>query len=65
MLYEVITQPFINWTRDNDIMRSVLMVGISYDSDPHAAHDIVFKVLKEHPAVLAEPEPSVLLWDFA
>lgn len=61
----VITKPFINWTRGDDIMRTVLTVGVSYDGDPNQALEAVTQVLIAHPAVLETPAVKVLLWDFA
>ena len=60
----VITKPFTNWTRSDDIMRTVLMVGISYDDDPHQAVALIMQQLKAHPAVLDDPGSKVLLWDY-
>ncbi|MGB5443236.1 MAG: mechanosensitive ion channel domain-containing protein [Gammaproteobacteria bacterium] len=60
----VITKPFINWTRSDDIMRTVLMVGISYDDDPHQAAALILEQVKAHLAVLTDPGPKVLLWDY-
>ncbi len=60
----VITKPFTNWTRTDDIMRTVLMVGISYDDDPHQAVALILEHVKAHPAVLTDPGAKVLLWDY-
>ncbi len=60
----VITKPFINWTRTDDIMRTVLMIGISYDDDPHQAVDIIKKQVTSHPAVITDPGSKVMLWDY-
>ena len=60
----VITKPFINWTRSDDIMRTVLMVGISYDDDPHQAVALIMEQVKAHPAVLTNPGTKVLLWEY-
>lgn len=61
----VITKPFINWTRSDDIMRTVLMIGISYDDDPHHALEIVRETVLAHPAVLSDPSAKFLLWEYA
>ncbi len=61
----VITKPFINWTHGDDVMRTLLLVGIGYDDDPNAAMALVADILREHPAVLDNPAPKVLLWEFA
>ena len=41
--------------------REEFMVGIGYDDAINAAQEIARKVLAEHPAVLNDPEPSVLV----
>jgi potassium efflux system protein len=60
----VITRPFTNWSRIEDIMRTVLMVGISYEDDPHQAVELVLKKVKAHPSVLVDPGSKVLLWEY-
>ena len=60
----VITKPFTNWTRSDDIMRTVLMVGISYNDDPHQAVKLIKDIVTSHPAVLIDPGSKVLLWEY-
>lgn len=62
---DVIGNAFTNWTHGDRVLRSVLWVGISYDADPHRAQQIIEQILQECPAILQEPQPLVLLWDFA
>jgi small conductance mechanosensitive channel len=45
----------------NPNRREDFIVGIGYDDAISHAQDVVLKVLAEHPAVLAEPEPLVLV----
>ena len=45
----------------NPKMRSDFIVGIGYDDSPARAQEIIHDVLDEHPAVLKDPEPLVLL----
>ena len=61
----VITKPFTNWTRGDDIMRTVLLVGISYNDDPHKAIALIKELLQQNGNILADPAPKVLLWDYA
>ncbi len=61
----VITKPFTNWTHGDDVLRTVLMVGIGYDDDPMHAIAVLKSILSEHPAVVPDPAPKVLLWEFA
>jgi potassium efflux system protein len=60
----VITRPFVNWTRSDDVMRTLLEIQISYDSDPHEARQALLDILKGHPEVLVTPGPAVRLWNF-
>jgi potassium-dependent mechanosensitive channel len=61
---EVISNAFTNWTHNDDIVRTVMTVGTSYAADPHRVKEILEALVRAHPAVLTEPEPGVLLWDF-
>jgi small conductance mechanosensitive channel len=45
----------------NPNRREDFMVGIGYDDSISFAQEVVLKVLAEHPAVLNEPEPLVLV----
>lgn len=58
-------EAFTNWTHQDRVLRTMLLIGVSYDADPHAAKAIIERTVHEHEAVLKEPEPSVLLWEFA
>jgi len=44
--------------------REDFVVGIGYDDSINAAQEVARKVLKDHPAVLKDPEPSVLADSF-
>ena len=45
----------------NPNRRDDFMVGIGYEDSISSAQDVVLKVLAEHPAVLDDPEPLVLV----
>ncbi|MFU8894861.1 MAG: mechanosensitive ion channel domain-containing protein [Gammaproteobacteria bacterium] len=45
----------------NPNRREDFIVGIGYEDSISSAQDLVLKVLADHPAVLAEPEPLVLV----
>lgn len=62
---EVITNAFVNWTHRDKVLRTVLIVGVSYDNDPHSVKAVLEQVLKDNDAVLDDPAPLVLLWEFA
>jgi potassium efflux system protein len=61
---DVISNAFTNWTHSNNILRTVLMVRVSYRADPHLVQRLIGEALKNHPDVLEEPEFLVLLWTF-
>lgn len=61
---DVISNAFINWTRSDDIVRTVLNIGIGYDSDPHRAKAVMEQVLQAHSATLRDPPPQVWLAEF-
>lgn len=61
---DVITNAFTNWTHTDKVIRTVLMLRVAYDADPHKVRSILERAVFIHPAVMAEPEPLVLLWEF-
>lgn len=62
---EVVGNAFTNWTHNDRILRTLLVIGISYDSDPHQAQAILKKILADNQDVLTDPAPQVLFWEFA
>ncbi|WP_295454591.1 mechanosensitive ion channel domain-containing protein [uncultured Thiodictyon sp.] len=60
----VISGDFTNWTRTDDILRTVLSVGISYQDDPDQAITLVRDILAGYAPVLRQPAPQVSLWEF-
>ena len=60
---ELITGRVLNWTHKTSIGRVVVNVGISYDSDPKIAQDLLLKIANENPLVLTHPEPWVAFED--
>jgi potassium efflux system protein len=61
---EVISHAFTNWTHTDNVVRTKLVVGVSYDADPRQARQIIERALKHNPAVLDPPEPRVWLSEF-
>jgi potassium efflux system protein len=59
-----ITDDVVNWTLSDPVTRFVIPVGISYDSDPTTAHELLLKIGAEHPLVLDEPKPSAVFTGF-
>ena len=44
--------------------RITIVVGVSYDANPHRVYDLLLECAKEHPSVMAHPVPSVYFVDF-
>lgn len=61
---DVISNAFVNWTHTDTIIRTVLMVGASYDADPHQVKQVITEVLSKHKDILQDPPWAVLLWEF-
>ena len=54
----------VNWTHTDRQVRVNITVGVVYGSPTREAERIIHQVLREHPAVLDDPEPVVLFRDF-
>lgn len=51
----VFSQPFINWTHQDNIVRTVVALKFNRVDDPHRIKEIIISVLKSVPNVLANP----------
>jgi potassium efflux system protein len=60
----LISGELVNWTRSDDILRTVLSVGIGYQDDPDRAIVLVREILVGYALVLSTPGPLVALWEF-
>ena len=61
---EVVSSSFTNWTHSDNVMRTMFILGVSYDDDPHLVRRLISEVVAAHPAVLSEPSFKVYLWEF-
>jgi small-conductance mechanosensitive channel len=59
----LISNEVINWTLSDRKRRVEVIIGISYDSDPHKAKEIFLETLKKNPHVVSNPEPEVYFRD--
>lgn len=59
-----ITQNVTNWTRQNQVVRRKIVVGVAYGSDVELVLRILREVATAHPAVQKEPPPRVLFMGF-
>ncbi len=58
---EVFSRSFVNWTRSDDVVRTIIKLRVNRVDDPHKVQNIVKQVLGETSSVLTEPEPQVFL----
>lgn len=61
---EFITGRVLNWTLSDQVNRITINVGVAYGSDTKKAEQLLLKVAREHPLVLADPAPGVALESF-
>ncbi len=61
---DLITGTVLNWTLSDTIQRVFIQVGVAYGSDTDKATKTLYKVLKNHPAVLDDPPPLVTFAGF-
>ncbi len=61
---ELITGTVVNWTHGDSVARVTINVGVSYDSDAQAVHDLLLEIGKAHPKTLEIPRVRVVFEDF-
>ncbi|MBI1179874.1 MAG: mechanosensitive ion channel [Alphaproteobacteria bacterium] len=61
---DMITQPVVNWSHSNRLVRQHVKVGISYDSDVNLARSLAIEAAKETDRVLETPSPMCMLVNF-
>ncbi len=61
---EFITSRLLNWTLSDPTTRIVIPVGLEYGGDVTKALALMLEAAREHPDVLADPEPSVIFDGF-
>ena len=61
---EFVTGRLLNWSLSDEVNRVTVEVGIAYGSDVDRAVEVIKRAVAEHPKVLAEPAPQVLLLQF-
>lgn len=57
IMSDTITNFSVNPTRRID-----LEIGISYEDDIERAKEVIWDIIRSHPKILADPEPTVELW---
>ncbi len=61
----LITEPVTNWTLSDNLIRTVLFVGVRYQDDPHRAKKVILETVAMVPEVSLEKKPQVFLTEFA
>jgi potassium efflux system protein len=60
----LISNAFTNWTRSDSLVRTVFVVGVRYQDDPHQAQTIISEAVTLQPEVSLDPPPQVWLSEF-
>ena len=61
---DMITQPVINWSHSNRLVRRKMPVNVDYDTDLRKAMELMNEAAVEHDRVLSSPEPKTLIKSF-
>ncbi len=61
---DLISQQVVNWTLNHNRHRMVIPVGVSYDTNPEQAAEIIVGVANDHKDVDATPNPACLFMGF-
>ena len=61
---EFVTTQLINWTLSDSVLRVVIPVGVSYDSDIRLAHKTLLEVADHNPKILDTPKPQAFFMGF-
>jgi len=59
-----LTQVVTNMTRSEDLVRTRVSVGVSYNAEPREVEQALLEAAAQHPQVLSDPPPSVQFRDF-
>lgn len=62
---DLITNPVTNWTLSDNLIRTVFLVGVRYQDDPHRAREVIFDAVSMVPEVSLQRKPRVYLIEFA
>jgi small-conductance mechanosensitive channel len=61
---DLITGRVVNWSFSSDLIRQHVLIGVSYDSDPHLAMQLAVNAATEVSRALDAPSPACLLKEF-
>lgn len=54
----------VNSTLTTDVVRGRVQVGVEYGASPEKVRQVLLEIVAQHPSILPEPRPMVLLADF-
>lgn len=61
---DILSNDFINCTHRDPIYRTDILVGVSYDADPHKVYDLLLDIAGKEVRVLKNPAPMVVFTEF-
>ena len=61
---DLISQQVVNWTLNCNRHRVVIPIGVSYDTDPEQAAEIIVGVANDHKDIDPKPDPACLFLGF-
>lgn len=59
---EIFNKPFINWTHQDNIIRTVITLKVSRQDDLQKIQQLVMDVLEKHPKIRRDPIPEVFIY---
>ena len=62
---DLITKKVINWSYSNNLVRTNVSIGVSYNSDINKAMELLEKAIQDIDRILNRPKPKVFLNEFA
>lgn len=62
---DMFTKPFVNWTHQDNIVRSVINLKINRADDPHRVQELILALLNKHPQVVRDPIPEVIMHEMS
>lgn len=61
---ELVTGRILNWTLSDQIVRLTIRVGVAYGTDTRRVRNLLLRLAKENPRVVADPEPFAVFDGF-
>jgi potassium efflux system protein len=58
---DMFTKPFVNWTHQDSIVRTVIKISVDRGDDPHLIQKIVYEALRGKREVVNDPKPEVFM----